>query len=71
MQIGDVAELQVTIAACTEEGVAIETGDVALLKSAGAIGEIHVEGDASAVINRDGDIGDVAIEGDAGIIKDK
>jgi hypothetical protein len=70
MQItGDVAQLHVTIAASTEEGVAIETGDVALLKSQGGIGDIHIQGDVGAVINRGGGMGDVSIGGDAGFVK--
>jgi hypothetical protein len=69
VQIGDVQELHVTIAATTEEGVAIETGDVALFKSQGDIGDMHIEGDAGAVINRGGDIGDVSVDGDVSLIK--
>ena len=69
VQIGDVQHLHVTIAAATEEGVAIETGDVALLKSQGDIGDIHIDGDAGAVIQRGGDMGDVSVGGDVGFIR--
>ncbi len=69
VQIGDVQELRVTIAAATEEGVAIETGDVASFKSQGDIGDIHIDGDAGAVIHREGAMGDVSVGGDVGYIR--
>ena len=69
MQIGDVQELHITIAT-TEEGIAIETNDVGVVKSHGSIGDVHIEGDAGAVINRDGDMGDIHVDGDVGLIKD-
>ena len=55
LQIGDVAHLQVFIAARTEEGVEIRTGDVGLIRSSGGIDTVNVAGDVGAVTARGSD----------------
>ncbi len=71
IEIGDVHTLHVTIAASTEEGIAIETRDVAVMKSEGDVGEINIERDAGAVISRQGGSTEVHVQGDVGFIRGK
>lgn len=56
LQIGDVAHLQVVIAAQTEEGIEIRTRDVGLIRSSGGIDTVNVAGDVGAVTARGGDV---------------
>ena len=68
--IGDVANLQLTIAGSTQEGLAIVTRDVGSMRSAGNIGSIQTGGDVGAIMSGGG-IDSVRTGGDVGLIKNQ
>ncbi len=69
LNLGDVQNLVIRIEGTTTEGVAVETRDVAMMRSEGDIESISAAGDIGAIIARRGDIGYIDVAGDAGLIK--
>jgi|YNPNPStandDraft_1061719.scaffolds.fasta_scaffold39086_4 hypothetical protein len=66
--VGDVGLLRLEVRQETAEGLQIITRDVGMVRSAGPIGQVSVEGDAGAVIAR-GAAGRVEVTGDVGLVR--
>jgi hypothetical protein len=66
--VGDVGLLRLEVRQETAEGLQIITRDVGMVRSAGTIGQVRVEGDAGAVIAR-GAAGRMEVAGDVGLVR--